>query len=234
MRDGDIRRELDALLRRQHAEVPGTFIRHEMGLCGGKRRIDIALLNGELAGFEIKSDEDTLLRLSGQASVYNQVLDRVTLVTTPHHQEKAIKLLPTWWGVMVAKQHKGRIVFEEVRQPAVNTDLDPFALSQMLWRGEALEELRAKGLSKGLSNKARHYVWLALSKASPTGELRDMVRERIKDRLGSTGDPPHGQSGVKPPIATNRWPVQAHRSPEPVGQSHYPLPNNLGLASEVS
>ena len=47
MRDGDIRRELDALLRRQHAEVPGTFIRHEMGLCGGKRRIDVALLNGE-------------------------------------------------------------------------------------------------------------------------------------------------------------------------------------------
>ena len=64
-------------------------------------------------------------------------------------------LLPTWWGVMVAKQHQGRIVFEEVRRPAVNTDLDPFALSQMLWRGEALEELRAKGLSKGLSNKAR-------------------------------------------------------------------------------
>ncbi len=203
MRDGDIRSELDAFLRQQHADDPNTLIRHEMGLCGGKRRIDVALLNGEISGFEIKSDEDTLFRLFGQADAYRRVLDRVTLVTTSRHKEKAISLLPSWWGVKVARQSQGCVTLDTEREPGINTELDSFALAQLLWRGEALEELKNRGLSKGLSKKARHYVWLALAQSVTIEELRVLVRERVKARPEWLVAPRYARSGaMHPTVAT--------------------------------
>ena len=97
MRDSDIRMALHGLLQARYGDDPNTLIRHEVGLCAGKRRIDVALVNGELAGYEIKSDEDTLIRLAGQAEVYSRVLDRVTLVTTEHHLDHALDVIPYWW-----------------------------------------------------------------------------------------------------------------------------------------
>ena len=203
MRDGDIRRELDALLRQRHADDPNTLIRHEMGLCAGKRRVDIALLNGEMSGYEIKSDEDTLFRLLGQADAYGRVFDRVTLVTTSRHREKSMDLLPLWWGIIVARQERGYVILETVREPDFNTELDPFALAQLLWRDEALDVLRDRGLSKGLSKKARYYVWLTLAQAVAIEELRIIVRERVKGRPEWLGAPPHVQSdATHPTVAT--------------------------------
>lgn len=181
LRDSDIRRELDALLRLRHGNDPDTLIRHEVGLCAGKRRIDVAIVNGELAGYEIKSDEDTLLRLEGQAAAYGQVLDRAVIVTTDRHLDHALDDLPEWWGVIVARKGPDGVILETIREPERNDQHDPFALSQLLWRDEVLEELRARGLAKGLSNKARHYAWLALA-ALPMDELRDLVRARLKAR----------------------------------------------------
>ena len=206
MRDCDIRHELDAFLRQQHAGEPTTFIRHEMGLCAGERRVDVALLNGEIgeiSGYEIKSDVDSLFRLLGQADVYGRVLDRVTLVTTSRHLAKSMSLLPTWWGIMVARQEQGSISLEPVREPDTNPTLDPFSLAQLLWREEALEELKKRGLSKGLSKKARFYLWQALVQAMAIEDLRDLVRERIKARPDWISAPRHGQNGATPPtVAT--------------------------------
>ena len=199
MRDGDIRRKLDSLLRQRHAGDSNTLIRHEMGLCGGERRIDVALLNGEISGYEIKSDEDTLFRLLGQADAYKRVLDRVTLVTTARHRDKAMGYLPLWWGVMVARQEREEVILETVRGADINTELDPFALAQLLWRSEALEELKSRGLAKGLSKKARYYVWLTLAKTIDIEELRSLVRERVKARPEWLDGPPHEQSDVTRP-----------------------------------
>ena len=87
------------------------------------------------------------------------------LVTTLRHLEKAVDMLPSWWGVMVAKAEQGRVILEPIRKPDINTELDPFSLAQLLWRREALEELKTRGLSKGLSKRARHYIWLTLAQA---------------------------------------------------------------------
>ena len=56
MRDLEIRHALDAMLRGEHATEPNTLIRHELGLCAGNRRVDVAVINGELAGWGIESD----------------------------------------------------------------------------------------------------------------------------------------------------------------------------------
>lgn len=190
MRDYEIRLALDNALRVEHGDDADTLIRHELGLCAGRRRIDVALINGELTGYEIKSDEDTLVRLAGQAEAYGRVLDRAILVTTHRWLDKATGLLPVTWGVVTARCCDGDVHLEVVRESAANGSVDPFALAQLLWRAEALDELRVRGLARGLSGKARHYVWEALASAVPVDELRGVVRHRLKVRQ----DWPGGQS----------------------------------------
>ena len=76
----------------------------ELGVWHGVARIDIALIDSHLHGFEIKSDRDTLDRLlNNQMEVYNAVFDRVTLVVGGHLFIEAFKLIPEWWGLEVAR-----------------------------------------------------------------------------------------------------------------------------------
>ena len=107
VRESQIRASLLLALRDRHGADPNTLIRQELGLCAGARRVDLAMINGELVGFEIKSDQDTLYRLAGQAEAYGQVLDRVTLVTTARYIDKAAALVPTWWGLIRADPADG-------------------------------------------------------------------------------------------------------------------------------
>jgi hypothetical protein len=182
MRDIDIRVALDSDLRRDHGHESNTIIRHEFGLQEGRRRIDVALLNGHLGGWEIKSDVDTLVRLAGQADVYGKVLDFVTIVTTARYVERATAMLPAWWGVIVAERLDDVVHLEQTRVPELNTDVDAMSLAQLLWRDEAIQLLRELGEGKGLSSKARWYAWDRLVQTLTLDELRTAVRQQIKAR----------------------------------------------------
>ena len=63
MRDRDVRGAMLQLLGAEHAGEKDTFILQELDVWSGAVRIDIAVINGELTGFELKSDRDTLERL---------------------------------------------------------------------------------------------------------------------------------------------------------------------------
>ncbi len=49
-----------------------TLVVDELDLCG-LTRVDVAVVNGHLSGFEIKGSTDSLRRLPGQVTVYSQV-----------------------------------------------------------------------------------------------------------------------------------------------------------------
>ncbi len=66
------------MLDAQHAGDDHTRIVEEMGVWSRFVRIDIAVINGKLHGFDLMSARDTLDRLPKQAAFYNQVSDRVT------------------------------------------------------------------------------------------------------------------------------------------------------------
>lgn len=182
MRDSDIRSALVTLLWEHRGGESDTLIRHELGLCAGERRVDVAVINGELAGYEIKSDVDTLVRLTGQAEVYRRVLDRTTIVTTSRYVDKATEMLPREWGVMLAEAAGGRVALKLLRPATLNTDHDAMSVAQLLWRAEALDELRKRGRHHGLSNKSRWLVWERLIECVPISELQGTVRTRLKER----------------------------------------------------
>jgi len=182
MRDIDIRRELRRKVSRQYGADPDTLVIEELGLCQGVVRVDLAVINGSIHGYEIKSEHDTLDRLPGQSQVYNRVLDYVTIIASPTHAEKVAQLVPEWWGVSIALPIKGGVILKAERQPSRNASTDPFAFAQLLWRNEALEVLTALGLADGMRSKPRDLLWKRLADELGPRRLGKIVRQRLKDR----------------------------------------------------
>ncbi len=182
MRDFDVRTSLRRDLRARFADDPDTRIIEELGLCQGSVRIDIAVANCALHGYEIKSASDTLERLPSQAETYSKIFDFVTLVTASCHLEPTFPFIPDWWGVVRATDIRGEVHLEPFREPRRNPFVDPYAVAQLLWREEALDLLEQLGQAKGVRSKSREHVWQRLVQVTLSEDLRQRVRERLKTR----------------------------------------------------
>lgn len=182
MKDSDIRQVVLSDLGRKYESDTDTVIIEELGLCQGEARVDIAVVNGLIHGFEIKSDQDTLKRLPGQAVIYNRVLDYVSLVVGSKHLDEALKVVPKWWGVIIAEEKFGQVDLKARRKGKSNPNVDPFALVQLLWRGEAFEALKDRNLHRGLSNKSRTILWEKLADQLPINEVVALVMHILKSR----------------------------------------------------
>jgi len=75
-RDSDIRRVLLADLSQLYSDKDHDLIVEEFGC--NSARIDIAVINGALHAFEIKSDSDSLDRLPSQIEAYQGVFEYIT------------------------------------------------------------------------------------------------------------------------------------------------------------
>lgn len=188
-RDIDIRLQLHINLKQEHLNDFDTLIIDELGLCQGDARVDVAVVNGSIHGYEIKSDSDTLERLPGQIDVYNKVLDSVTIVTGKCHSEGILKLVPEWWGIEIAeKTNENEIEFSLLRREIPNPQIDPYSLVQLLWRDEALDLLRRFELEKGYVSKPRNKIWEKLVESFSLEDLKYYVREQLKLRKNWRAD----------------------------------------------
>jgi hypothetical protein len=183
MRDADVRSALHRKVLREHHGQPDTLVLDELGLWYGTARVDIAVINGKIHGYEIKSDRDTLERLPDQARIYSNVLDRVTLVVGQTHAAKAAEIIPPWWGIKVAQPGpRGAVHFHEDRAPIMNPAIDPVAVAALLWCNELIEILAERNAARGLRGKSRDRLTRRLAEILPLEELRAVVRERLKRR----------------------------------------------------
>lgn len=182
MRDIDIREAVLGTMDHLHGGDSDTLIVQELGLCQGIARVDIAVVNGSVHGYEIKSERDTLFRLPGQTNIYNRTLDFVTVVTESSHADAIRKAVPQWWGIWRAVQTKNGVVLKRLRTARRNPRIDPFALAQLLWREEALQTLTDLGLAAGLRSKPREQLWRRLASELTLKELGDIVRLHLKRR----------------------------------------------------
>lgn len=184
MRDRDVREALRATLVAEHRDaLDHTLFVDELDLCG-QVRVDVAVLNGAMAGFELKSATDSLRRLPVQVELYSQVLDFATLVVATNHERRALELLPDWWGHTTAHWADDHVELEQVREPRWNPEPHAPAIAMLLWRDEALDELTKRGIDRGLRSRPRRVLCEALADALEIDDLRDTVRERLKAREG--------------------------------------------------
>ena len=178
--DRMIRSILMVILEKKHARDKKVRIIEELGLHHGDARVDIAVVNGVMHGYEIKSDQDTLLRLPEQIQVYNSVFDKMTLVVGKSHLYEAIKIIPDWWGVIVAKADaNGNVVFNTIRKEENNKKQNQLSVAKLLWREEALRILEDIDEAKGLRSKPRDLIYTKLSIVLDQKTLNKKVRETI-------------------------------------------------------
>lgn len=183
MRDIDVRRAVHRKILKEHHQDPDTLVIDEFNLSLGLCRVDIAVVNGKLHGYELKSATDNLERLPNQIHHYSAVMDMVTLVVAENHYDKAITLLPSWWGVKLASQGKrGAIHIKTIRKNQLNQNIDKFSLAQLLWKDESLDVLQRFGFERGLKSKPRRVLWKMLADEIDTDLLRDAVRNKLKLR----------------------------------------------------
>jgi hypothetical protein len=182
MRDIDIRRVLRTEMQRLHAGETDIRFVEELGMCQGIARVDLAVVNGSVHGYEIKSERDTLTRLPSQSEIYSQALEFVTIVAAPHHLVQIEAMVPPWWGVWSATQDGTEVRLNVRREALKNPSLTPLALVQFLWRDEVLEILAEHDLAVGMSSKSRHHLWQRLATSFTVEELGDFVRARLKQR----------------------------------------------------
>ena len=169
-------------LRRQHAQK-NTLVIDELGLNHGRCRADIAVINGHLIGYEIKSNNDSLRRLEEQIKSYSAIFDKVSIIVGDRYINSIQSHIPKWWGVIVSvRGSKGAVNFEIIRKAQKNKNIEPISIARLLWRNEAEEILRQKKLSPKTLRQPRAVLYEYLVNTLKICELRKFVREYFKKR----------------------------------------------------
>ncbi|MBF5736386.1 sce7726 family protein [Escherichia coli] len=185
MKDQDVRFAVHhKLLKESHLD-PDCLVVDEFSISLGASRADIAVINGVIHGYELKSEYDSLERLPLQIKHYSSVMDKVTLVVAEKHLEGALKLIPGWWGVKtVSVGSKGAILIKHMRGEKLNRNHDTLMLAQLLWKDECIDVLERWGYSKGIKSKPRFELWNIIAENIPIANLRFEVRTALKKRVG--------------------------------------------------
>ncbi len=84
---------LNHILKNNELNEDITIV-NELTIDSFSRRVDLAVLvNKKIIAYEIKSDADSLYRLSGQLEKYGKYFDKIIVVATPKHLNNILKLV---------------------------------------------------------------------------------------------------------------------------------------------
>mgnify|MGYP001101506704 CR=1 FL=1 len=182
MKDVDIRNILRDRLLAEHESDRDALVVEELGLCEGRSRVDLAVVNGSIHGYEIKSDRDTLARLQRQCEIYARCFDAITLVVGAKHLAPASAMIPECWGLILARESDDGVTLETLRTSQRNRCVSPDVVVQLLWRDEAAGLLSSLGLAPTPRPRLRRELWRILAESVPPDELGRLVRRAIKAR----------------------------------------------------
>ena len=185
MLDKDVRQAVKDKILKAHINDPSTLVIDELGLDHGRNRVDIAVINGELHGYELKSDSDNVLRLPQQSMTYSSIMDKVTLVVGEKHAQEAINIIPDWWGIKIATMnHRGSVNIVTYRRNKKNKDIDPLELSKLIWKEEALALLAIKiKVDWRIRKLTRKDIYKLIVDTFSLNEIRDNTRAILKSRI---------------------------------------------------
>lgn len=176
--DRDIRDQLHRWLARKHSAEPETAILHEFEIPRPSARIDIALINGRLGGYEIKGAADTLTRLFDQEKSFSSVFERMTLVVATRHIAKAKKVVPDWWEIVEV----GAQGFQVRRRGKANPNLQLENLLYVLTKAELRNVETGLGTVSHASKANKSAAVTAIMKKNRPYLTRKLVKTELKRR----------------------------------------------------
>lgn len=116
---------------------PKPLLASEVRYGSEQRRADLVLINEYSHAFEIKSDYDTTVRLSGQLDEYSQTFDYTFVVTTGAHIDRVRSIAPRKVGLLLYKD--GAVTL--LRRPQQSKRLSKPHLAASISRTTLLEAL---------------------------------------------------------------------------------------------
>lgn len=181
--DKTIRNVLVHQLKKTYQGHSDTSIISEFTLSETGTRADIAVVNGSLHGFELKSDLDTLNRLPSQMQGYNAIFDKITIVVGKKHVVKTIQEIPEWWGIIIAKDiGKKNPILIKVREPLQNQNQNLLAILKLLWKNELIFLLKSENLYSKLSSANKNRLCEIIINKIESQKIKDYVRMYIVNR----------------------------------------------------
>lgn len=137
LNDALIREALLSKLKRQKSRPRAVL--EELHVHNGRAIADVVTLHAEAHCYEIKGATDRIERILAQGTYYNAAFRRITLVTTECKLQRALKLAPPFWGIMLAIENGGTIRFRHVRVARRNPQFEKQKAAMTLWKSEMLE-----------------------------------------------------------------------------------------------
>lgn len=181
LKDEDIRKPLKNKLIQQNTGNSYLMI-EEMAVCDGLARVDIAVANGKLWGYEIKSDADSLIRLPLQEPHYSKTFDKMVVVIGHKFTDSIVNYIPDWWGVILARETKKKtVVLDNIRTAKQNPNISAESLLELLWAEELRSLLISQG-QKGLSNKNRRILRQIAKDSVSLNVIKQFTLEALKTR----------------------------------------------------
>ena len=181
--DPEVRKALIQKRLRPFCQRDDVLVVHELGLAHARVRVDIAVLNGVLHGYEIKSDCDTLHRLETQLEIYRQSLQKLTFVVAERHVPKVLDCTPDWCGVLaVRKGLRGALRFSALRRSSRNPEVSRFVMAHLLWRDEVESILAASGIAKSALRMPRAELYELLVADIAEAKLAALIKSAMAQR----------------------------------------------------
>jgi hypothetical protein len=146
LNDACIREALLRKLERQKSRPRAVL--QELHVHNGKAIADVVTLHSEAHCYEIKGETDRIERITAQGMYYNAAFRRITLVTTECNLRRALRLVPRFWGIMVAVAHGEAVRFRHVRAAKLNPNFEKQLAAMTLWKSEMLELVSEPGAER--------------------------------------------------------------------------------------
>lgn len=175
MRDCDIRAVLKPRLEKRFSKSPSLIV-DELGFAGHVARVDVAVVNCALHGYEIKSARDTLTRLDQQLRHYVEQFHYVTVVAADKHLEGVLVAAPTCVGVIRASQSGSKVVLRNVRRPRCLSQTAE-RIARLFWWNESLMVLQKHGFASGATRLNGDTIRLRLLEHFTGPQLLQELRE---------------------------------------------------------
>lgn len=162
-----------------------SIVFHELAVKRGIAIADIVTVNSFAHCYEIKSDVDSLARLPTQVNAFSDVFRKVTLITTLKHLTKAQSIIPSWWGLIVARKEKEEVIFNYVRKSKKNPKDTSPDLLKILWNDELKSILSSRNIpfKKGFN---RDELVNVIIKNSSAKFINDMFFAKMNERVNQS------------------------------------------------
>lgn len=172
-----------ALVERvSHAESNAVILR-EFVSPGG--RIDLLVVSERLAGYEIKSDFDSLQRVDSQVYAFSRYCGSLTFVAGRRLAVPLLRALPIWCGVILAVRREERVTLVELRQSKANPHAAPEEMVTLLWRTEL--EIAMNLRTKGSCTELRSQFLASRTHDQIDESVALALRRRSRAQSGSSG-----------------------------------------------